>query len=555
VSVIVKEAGKAISRADERAPISSLAKANLRKIFPDHWSFMLGEIALYSFIILLLTGVYLTIWFKPSMNEVIYHGSYAPLEGIPMSQAYASALNISFDVRGGLLIRQIHHWAALFFMAAMIVHMFRIFFTGAFRKPREFNWVIGGSMVMIGLLEGFAGYSLPDDLLSGVGVRIVAGIIESVPVVGTYLMFFIFGGQYPGSDFIPRLYMVHILLMPAILLALVGLHLVLIFYHKHTQYPGAGRTNTNVVGYPLFPVYTAKAGGFFFVVFGIAGLMGGLVTINPIWAYGPYVPDQVTAGSQPDWYIGFLDGLLRAVPSGLETYWFGHTWSWNVFIPALVVPGILFTLLLGYPFLEAWVTGDTGEHHLLDRPRNNPTRTAIGVMAITFYGVLILNGANDIIAQAFSVSFNSVTWFTRVAIFVLPPLAFIATRRFCLGLQRRDRELLLHGRESGQILRLPHGEFIEVHTPISDVEKAKILGKVEYPVLEAPAETDENGVATPGLKGKKRRARWSRAYFGDSVAKPTPEEIAEAEHHMHELHDHEVHELEESGKSLPAHMD
>ena len=337
MSVIVKEAGKAISRADERAPISSLAKANLRKIFPDHWSFMLGEIALYSFIILLLTGVYLTIWFKPSMNEVIYHGSYAPLEGIPMSQAYASALNISFDVRGGLLIRQIHHWAALFFMAAMIVHMFRIFFTGAFRKPREFNWVIGGSMVMIGLLEGFAGYSLPDDLLSGVGVRIVAGIVESIPVVGTYLMFFIFGGQYPGSDFIPRLYMFHILLMPAILLALVGLHLVLIFYHKHTQYPGAGRTNTNVVGYPLFPVYTAKAGGFFFVVFGITALMGGLVTINPIWAYGPYVPDQVTAGSQPDWYIGFLDGLLRAVPSGLESYWFGHTWSWNVFVLLRIV--------------------------------------------------------------------------------------------------------------------------------------------------------------------------------------------------------------------------
>ena len=555
MSVIVKEAGKAIGRADERMPISSLAKANLRKVFPDHWSFMLGEIALYSFLVLLLTGVYLTIWFKPSMTDVIYHGSYAPLEGVSMSEAYSSALNISFDVRGGLLIRQIHHWAALFFMAAMIVHMFRIFFTGAFRKPREFNWVIGGSMIMIGLLEGFAGYSLPDDLLSGVGVRIVAGIVESIPVVGTYLMFFIFGGQYPGSDFIPRLYTFHILLVPGILLALVGLHLVLIFYHKHTQWPGAGKTNTNVVGYPLFPVYTAKAGGFFFVVFGITVLMAGIATINPIWAYGPYVPDQVTAGSQPDWYIGFLDGLLRAVPSGLETYWFGHTWSWNVFIPALVVPGILFTLLLGYPFIEGWITGDTGEHHLLDRPRNNPTRTGLGVMAITFYGTLVLNGANDIMAQAFNLSFNGITWFTRIAIFVLPPLAFLATRRFCLGLQRRDRELVLNGRESGQILRLPHGEYIEVHTPISDAEKAKILTKIDYPVIEAPAATDEHGVATPGYKGKKRRARFSRMFFGDNVAVPTAAEIAEAEHHTHELHDHEVHELEEAGKGLPSHMD
>ncbi|MFN8146676.1 MAG: cytochrome bc complex cytochrome b subunit [Candidatus Nanopelagicales bacterium] len=553
MSVIVNEAGKAISRADERAPISSLAKSNLRKIFPDHWSFMLGEIALYSFLILLLTGVYLTVFFKPSMTEVVYHGSYAPLEGVPMSEAYSSALNISFDIRGGLLIRQIHHWAALFFMAAMMVHMFRIFFTGAFRKPREFNWVIGGSMIIIGLLEGFAGYSLPDDLLSGVGVRIVAGIIESIPVVGTYLLFFIFGGEYPGGDFIPRLYSFHILLVPGILLALVGLHLVLIFYHKHTQYPGPGRTNSNVVGYPLFPVYTAKAGGFFFVVFGITALMGGLVTINPIWAYGPYVPDQVTAGSQPDWYIGFVDGALRAFPSWEWADFLGHTWSWNIFLPCVVMPGVLLMLLLAYPFLEAWITGDHREHHLLDRPRNAPTRTGIGVMAITFWGVLVINGANDIIAQAFDISFNSITWFTRIGVFVLPPLAFLATRRFCLGLQRRDRELLLHGRESGQILRLPHGEFIEIHTPISEADKAKILGgKVDMPVLEAPPATDANGVATPGLKAKKRRARFSRIWFDDNVARPTEAELEDAAHHGHEEHDHEVAELAAAGKDTPS---
>ncbi len=553
MSVIVKEASKALSRADERAPISSLAKANLRKIFPDHWSFMLGEIALYSFLILLLTGVYLTIWFKPSMTEVIYNGSYAPLEGISMSEAYSSTLKISFDVRGGLLIRQIHHWAALFFMAAMIVHMFRIFFTGAFRKPRELNWVIGGSMIIIGLLEGFAGYSLPDDLLSGVGVRIVAGIVESIPVVGTYLMFFIFGGEFPGNDFIPRLYTFHVLLVPGILLALVGLHLVLVFYHKHTQYPGPGRTNTNVVGFPLFPVYTAKAGGFFFVVFGVTTLIAAFVTINPIWAYGPYVPDQVTAGSQPDWYIGFLDGMLRAFPP-LESNIWGHTISWNVFVPAAVMPGILLGALLAYPFIEAWVTGDRGEHHLLDRPRNAATRTALGTMTITFYGILVINGANDIIAQAFGIPFNNITWFTRVAVFVLPPLVFLATRRFCLGLQRRDRELLLHGRESGQILRLPHGEFIEIHTPISNEEKAVILSKVDIAAIEPPAATDENGVATPGYKALRRRAKFSRLFYGDNVASPTAAEIAAAEHHAHALDDLEVDELHEAGKDVPAQL-
>ena len=554
MSAVVEEVGKAIGRADDRAPISSLLKDNLRKVFPDHWSFMLGEIALYSFIILLLTGVYLTIWYQPSMQEVVYHGSYQPLVGIPMSEAYNSALHISFDVRGGLLIRQIHHWAALFFMAAMAVHMFRIFFTGAFRKPREFNWVIGGSMILIGLLEGFAGYSLPDDLLSGVGVRIVAGIIESIPVVGTYLLFFIFGGQYPGHDFIPRLYTFHVLLVPAILLASVGLHLILIFYHKHTQYPGPGRTNDNVVGFPLFPVYTAKAGGFFFIVFGVTVLMAAFVSINPIWAYGPYVPDQVTAGSQPDWYIGFVDGALRAFPNWEWENFLGHTWSWNILLPCVVMPGILVTLLISYPFLEAWITGDTREHHLLDRPRNTPTRTAIGVMAITFYGILVINGANDIVAQAFNLSINQLTWFTRIGVFVIPPLAFIATRRFCLGLQRRDRDLLLHGRESGQILRLPHGEFIEIHTPISDEEKAVILAKRDIAPIEAPPATDENGVATPGLRAKKWRAKLSNAYFGENVQRPTLAEIAAAEHHHHDEVAHEIEELHEAGAPVPQEL-
>ena len=553
MSIIVKEAGRAISRADERMPISSLLKANMRKIFPDHWSFMLGEIALYSFIILLLTGVYLTIWFKPSMAEIIYNGPYEPLVGIHMSEAYASTLEISFEVRGGLLIRQIHHWAALFFMAAMIVHMFRIFFTGAFRKPREFNWVIGASMFLIVLLEGFAGYSLPDDLLSGVGVRIVAGIVEAIPIVGTYLMFFIFGGEFPGNDFISRLYTFHVLLMPGILLALIGIHLVLIFYHKHTQYPGAGRTNTNVVGYPLFPVYVAKAGGFFFVVFGVTTLIAAMVTINPVWNYGPYVPDQVTAGSQPDWYIGFLDGMLRAMPNW-ETVIGDYTISWNILIPGVIMPGILTFALILYPFIEGWITGDQREHHILDRPRNRPVRTGIGVAAITFYGILVINGANDLIAIAFDLSINQLIWFTRIGIFVIPPLAFWATHRFCLGLQRRDREKLLHGYESGEVLRLPHGEFIEIHKPISDEEKAVILAKEDIAPLPEPPATDENGVATPGLRTKRLRARLSRLYFGDNVARPTPEEIAEAEHHAHELHDHEVAELEAAGKDVPANL-
>ena len=374
--------GGAATWADDRLGLAGLAKKNLRKVFPDHWSFMLGEIALWSFVVLLLTGVFLTLWFKPSMGEVIYDGSYDQLRGLHMSEAYASTLEISFDVRGGLLMRQMHHWSAMLFIAAMFVHMMRVFFTGAFRKPRELNWVIGGLLLMLGILEGFAGYSLPDDLLSGTGLRIADGLMKSVPVLGTYVSFFAFGGEFPGDDIIPRLYTVHVLLIPGLLLALIGAHMLLLVYHKHTQWAGPGRTEENVVGFPMMPVYAAKAGGFFFIVFGVTALMGGLMQINPVWRFGPYNPAEVTAGSQPDWYMGIAEGLLRIMP-GWETEFFGFTLSWNVFIPGVVAPGIIFTTVLLYPFIEAWITGDKREHHLLQRPRNAPTRTAFMVATMT----------------------------------------------------------------------------------------------------------------------------------------------------------------------------
>src|SRR5919112_575615 len=317
---------------DDRVGLAGVAKKQVRKVFPDHWSFMLGEIALWSFVVLLLTGTFLTLWFKPSMGEVVYEGSYEQLRGLPMSEAYASTLEISFDVRGGLRMRQMHHWSAMLFIAAMFVHMMRVFFTGAFRKPRELNWIIGCLLLLLGSLEGFTGYSLPDDLLSGTGLRAADGFMKSMPVVGTYMSFFLFDGEFPGDAIISRLYTAHVLLIPGILLALIGLHMLLLVYHKHTQYPGPGRTEQNVVGYPMLPVYMAKAGGFFFLVFGITALMGGLLSINPVWKYGPYNPAEVTAGSQPDWYMGIAEGALRIMP-GWETHIFGVTISWNVLIP------------------------------------------------------------------------------------------------------------------------------------------------------------------------------------------------------------------------------
>jgi quinol---cytochrome-c reductase cytochrome b subunit len=503
---------------DDRIGLAKLM-GNIRKVFPDHWSFLLGEIALYSFVILLLTGVFLTIWFKPSMAEVEYAGSYELLRNVPMSEAFASTLSISFDIRGGLLVRQIHHWAAMLFVAAMTVHMLRVFFTGAFRKPRELNWLIGVGLLSIGLVEGFAGYSLPDDLLSGTGLRFVDGLIRSIPLIGTWAEFFVFAGEFPGTLIIPRLYMVHILLVPGILLGLISAHMALLVYHKHTHWPAPGRTNHNIQGYPFFPIYVAKAGGFFFIVFGVTILMGALMQINPVWLFGPYNPSQVTAGSQPDWYMGFVEGAIRIIPNW-ESHILGTTWSWNIFLPGVGLMGLLFTALAVYPFIEAWITGDKSEHHMLDRPRNAPNRTAFGVAGMAAYGMFWMAGGNDIIATQFHLSLNSVTYFMRAAVFVVPVLAFIVTKRICLSLQRRDRDRVLHGSESNIIVRSPDGGYSEAHAPISQGEAYSLTRHQQLDAL------------TPnGEKVGRTRRVLSRWYADGQVPVPTAEEIEAAKHH------------------------
>ncbi|MFI6940931.1 cytochrome bc complex cytochrome b subunit [Streptomyces sp. NPDC050418] len=513
--------------ADGRLGIYAMAKSQMRKVFPDHPSFMLGEICLYSFIILILTGTWLTLFFEPSMIEVEYEGSYEPLKGVLMSRAFESTVEISMDVRGGLLIRQIHHWAALVFVAGMLAHMMRVFFTGAFRKPREVNWLFGWTLLMLALITGLTGYSLPDDLLSGTGLRFAQGAILSIPVVGTYAAMFLFGGEFPGGDIISRLYPIHILLLPGIMLGLVVAHLILVFYHKHTQFAGPGRSEKKVIGAPFMPIYVAKAGGFFFLVFGVLAFMGAVATINPVWLFGPYRPDLVTTGAQPDWYLGFSEGLIRVMP-GWEINAFGHTLVLGVFIPFMLFP-LYMTAIAVYPFIEAWVTGDKREHHIADRPRNVPTRTALGVAWLVGYGVLLIGGGNDIVATKLHLSINAITWFVRIGFFLLPVLAFWITRRICLGLQRRDRDKVLHGRESGIIKRLPHGEFVEIHEPLTQGQRFTLTAHDQTKALDPGPATDTNGVPRPTKRGEKLRVSLSKAMYGPAaqVEKPTAQEYQE----------------------------
>ncbi|HEU4808095.1 MAG TPA: ubiquinol-cytochrome c reductase cytochrome b subunit [Homoserinimonas sp.] len=517
--------GAAANYIDERTSISGLVKELGRKIFPDHWSFMLGEVALYSFVVILLSGTFLTFFFDPSMTEVHYDGSFVPLKGIEMSAAMASTLDISFDIRGGLLMRQVHHWAALLFVAAIGLHMLRIFFTGAFRKPRELNWVIGFTLFILAMAEGFTGYSLPDDLLSGNGLRIIDGMVKGFPVVGTWISYLLFGGEFPGTDIVGRLFVLHIMLLPAILILLLGVHLLLMVINKHTQFAGPGRTNDNVVGVPIMPIFAAKAGGFFFVVFGVIVAIASFFTINPIWNYGPYDPSPVSAGTQPDWYIGFADGALRLAPPGWEFELGGFTFSLNILVPVVVL-GLFIVLVAIYPFIEAWITGDKREHHVAERPRNNPTRTAIGAAGVTFYAVLWAAASSDLISTHFMLTIEGVTHALQALLFIGPVVAYIVAKRVCIALQKKDREIALHGYESGRIVRLPGGEYIEVHQPLSAYARWRLVSYDDHrPLMLRP---NDDGKITVNQRMRAALTRW---FFEDRISPVGQRELESSEHH------------------------
>ena len=419
---------------DDRTGAAKFVRSSLNKVFPDHWSFMLGEIALYTFVILVLTGTFLSLFFDASLGETTYQGSYAPLRGVEMSRAYESILDLSFDVRAGLVMRQIHHWAAILFIASILLHLLRIFFTGAFRKPREMNWIIGLTLLILAMFNGFTGYSLPDDLLSGTGLRIAYSIALSIPFVGNWVAFLLFGGEFPADEIIGRLLIVHVLIIPGLLIALISVHLGLVWRQKHTDFPGPRRTEDNVVGSRLWPTYAVKSIALFFAVFAVCALLGGLVQINPVWLYGPFRVQQVPSPAQPDWWLGWVEGALRIFPAW-EIRAFGFEIP-NPFFPAVLLPGITFGVLFAWPWLEARFTRDREAHNLLDRPRDKPFRTAIGTAALTFYALLQLAASNDLLAIKLGLSVESVTWFFRIAVLVGPPLVGWAMLRLMTRLKQ-----------------------------------------------------------------------------------------------------------------------
>ena len=418
---------------DERLGTSGLARTTLRWVFPDHWSFLLGEIALYSLVVLVFTGVFLSFFFTPDIRQVIYDGPYGPLKGTEVSAAYNSVMRLSFEVKAGLIMRQTHHWAALIFMAAIVVHLCRVFFTGAFRRPRELNWIIGVVLLLLALAEGLTGYDMPDDLLSGVGLRIAYSIVLAIPVIGTWVAYLLFGGEFPAPDIIERFYVFHVMLLPALLIGLLGVHVAIVLLQRHTQFPGPGRNERNVVGKRFWPQHAFKSISLLLLVSAVCAVLGGLAQINPVWQYGPFNAANVSSPAQPDWYLGWVDGLVRlGGPWSFQI--FGYTISEN-FWPAILFPGLAFGVITLWPWIERRFTRDQAEHHLLDRPRDVPARTATGVAGLMVFFIAFLAGGNDIIAVLVHVPVETITRILQYSFFVAPVVVWLMTFWICRSLR------------------------------------------------------------------------------------------------------------------------
>ena len=425
---------------DQRTGTAPFLRRTLRYLFPDHWSFLLGEVALYAFVVLIGTGVYLTLFYEDSTAKVVYHGPYGPLQGQEMTHAYRSVVDISTTVKAGLLIRQTHHWAADVFIAAIVLHLLRVFFTGAYRKPRELTYWLGLTMLTMALLEGYLGYSLADDLLSGMGLAIGYGVALSVPFVGANLAALMWDGPFPGSyAFFPRMYIVHVFVIPALLAVLLAAHLALVALKHHTQFRMSEReSERKLVGVPTFPGQTPRSLGLFASVVAVLFLLGGLVQINPIWLWGPYHTYSATNGAQPDWYLGWLIGALRIVP-GFDVVIGHYTLVPNPFWGGVLLPLAFFGFLYLWPWLERRFLGERGYHNLLDRPRDAPLRTAIGYAVATEVFLVFLAGSADRVDVLFGLPYIPQIWAYRVLVIVGPLVAGFLAYRVCVELQRGER--------------------------------------------------------------------------------------------------------------------
>ena len=402
---------------DERFDLSATTHV-LGKAFPAEDSFLLGEVALFCFLLLVLTGVFLGFFFEPSTSQVEYQGSVVAYQNEEVPESFASVLHITYDVPYGMFLRRMHHWAAHLFVASIALHMLRVFFTGAYRNPREPNWVVGTVLMGLAVFAAYTGYALPFDEFASTATGIGYNVARSVPVFGEVLSRIFFGGEFPSSATIPRLYFFHVFLIPTLIGVLIAVHMAILVRQKHTEAPretdvGGERSvdrddDSVVIGLPAVPNQAAVSAVVFFLTLAVLSLLAGFLPVHNVAEYGPNNPAGTPALIMPDWFFMWMFGFLKLIPSWLSFTIPGtHVHIGTEFIGGVILPTILFVVLIGWPFIDA---RREPEHFTAD-PIERPVQTGVGIGALVFVMVASLAGMNNILADVVGVSTDLVNPF------------------------------------------------------------------------------------------------------------------------------------------------
>ena len=403
-----------------------VGRSFLGKAFPAEDSFLLGEVALFCFLVLVLTGTFLGMFFEPSTSEVEYEGSVAQYQGEELPESFVSVLHITYDVPYGMLLRRMHHWAAHLFVASMGLHMLRVFFTGAYRNPREPNWVVGSGLAVTSMFAAYTGYALPFDEFASTATGIGYNIALSVPLVGDVLSKLVFGGSFPSSATIPRFYFLHVFVLPLLIAGLIAVHMAILIHQKHTEAPREGDVHGEravakdddsvVIGLPAFPNQTAVSAVVFFLTLATLSLLAGFLPVHNVAEYGPNDPASTPALIMPDWFLMWLYGFLKLIPGWMSFTVFGVHVN-TEFIGGMLLPGLVIGAMVLWPFIDRRAEPT----HFTASPLDRPRATAVGITGVVFVMVASIAGMNNILADVLGVETSSLT-LPLTALLLLYPL-------------------------------------------------------------------------------------------------------------------------------------